>query len=266
MTLRYKRVVVKLGTSTLTHESGQLNLRRIDQLARAASDINNMGAEVIVVSSGAVGVGVSRLGLHDRPDSTPGIQAAAAVGQCTLMHIYDKFFGEYGHTVAQLLLTRDVIDNDITRRNVTNTFNQLFEYGVIPIVNENDPVSTNELQHITCFGDNDTLSAIVSTVCGADLLIILSDIDGLYDANPKNNKDARLIPLVTDITPEIISFAGGSGTDLGTGGMKTKLSAAQIAMEHGIDMIITNGVDPSVILDICAGQSHGTLFRSPRRA
>lgn len=256
----YSRIVIKVGTSTLTHPGGGLNLARIEKLVRAASDEKNAGREIVIVSSGAVGVGVDKLGLSRRPADLPEKQAAAAVGQCALMHIYDKFFAEYGHKVAQLLLTRDVLDAEETRRNVSNTFEKLFAYGAVPIVNENDTVSVRELEHVTSFGDNDTLSAAVSTVCGADLLIILSDIEGLYDADPRQCPDARLISRVREITPELRAVAGGAGSAGGTGGMQTKLIAADIALQAGVDMVIASGEDPAVIGRILRGESVGTYF------
>ncbi len=256
----YKRIVIKVGTSTLTHPGGGLNLARIERLVRASCDLKNSGREVVIVTSGAVGVGVDKLGLPAKPTALPDKQAAAAVGQCTLMHIYDKFFSEYGHKVAQLLLTRDVMEESGTRENVANTFARLFEYGVVPIVNENDTVSVKELEHVTSFGDNDTLSAVVSTVCGADLLIILSDIEGLYDADPRSNPDAKLIRTVTEITSGMRAAAGGAGTAGGTGGMHTKLVAADIAMGAGIDMFIASGEDPAIISSILDGTAIGTFF------
>ena len=258
--VKYSRIVIKVGTSTLTYPGGGLNLSRIEKLVRVACDLKNSGREVVIVTSGAVGVGVDKLGLPSKPTALPDKQAAAAVGQCTLMHIYDKIFAEYGHKVAQLLLTRDVMDAPDTRENVRNTFRRLFEYGVVPIVNENDTISVKELEHVTSFGDNDTLSAAVSVACEADLLIILSDIEGLYDANPRENPEAKLISRVREITPEMRAAAGGAGSAGGTGGMHTKLIAADIAMAAGIDMVITSGEDPSVAANIANGEDIGTYF------
>ncbi len=256
-----RRVVVKVGSSTLTHEAtGKLNLRRIQQLVNALADLKNSGRDVILVTSGAVAAGMDRLGLCERPKTVKEKQAAASVGQCALLHIYDKLFTEYGHTVGQILLTRDVLDKEITRNNAENTFETLLSYGVIPVVNENDAISTYEIESMTSFGDNDRLSAYVAVLCKADLLIILSDISGLYDGDPRENDEARLIPLVREITPELRAMAGGSKSNVGTGGMATKLDAAEICMNAGIDMVITNGSEPLHILDICDGRLRGTLF------
>ena len=258
----FKRIVVKVGTSTLTHDSGMLNLRRINELVRVLSDLKNAGADVVLVSSGAVGVGSARLGI-ERPQNTCEKQAAAAVGQCALMHMYDKMFAEFGHVVAQVLLTRSVINDEPGRRNVTNALAALFRSGAIPIVNENDVISTFELENMACFGDNDTLAAVVSCICGADLLIILSDIDGLYDGDPRENSDARIIPIVRCITDDIRALAGGAGSAQGTGGMATKIAAAELVMKHGIHMVIANGEKPEIIYDICNARIRGTLF-SPK--
>ena len=220
-----KRIVVKVGTSTLTYETGKTNIRRMAKLVSVLSDLLNSGMEVVLVTSGAIGVGVGKLGLRERPDDTPGPQAAATVGQCELMFMYDKLFGEYGHTVGQLLITRGDIENDCRKTNLVNTFEKLFAYGAIPIVNENDSVAVEEI----VFGDNDSLSAIVARLVHADALIILSDIDGLYDSDPHKDADARLIPVVDEIDGRIRALAGGSGTQRGTGGMVTKLHAAELA-------------------------------------
>ena len=251
-----KRIVVKVGTSTLTHETGSQNLRRIEQLVRVLSDLKNAGKEILLVSSGAIGVGVERLGLEHKPETTPEKQAAAAVGQCELMFTYDKLFSEYGHTVAQVLLTRDIIENEQRKDNTVNTLQTLLHMGVIPIVNENDTVSVEEI----VFGDNDHLSAIVATLCHADALMILTDIDGLYDSDPRRNSAARLIRRVEKITPELYSFAGGSGTKRGTGGMFTKLEAAELAVNAGVDTVIVSGSVPSRIYDVLEGKEVGTLF------
>ncbi len=260
-----KCVVVKVGSSTLTYENGKLNLRRIERLVRALSDMKNNGCRVVLVTSGAVSVGVARLGLTERPHDLRLKQAAAAVGQGELMNLYSKMFAEYGHTVAQLLLTRDVVDSPILKENATNTFAALLELGTIPIVNENDTVSTYELEHLATFGENDTLSEIVAELCHADSLILLSDIDGLYDSNPRENPDARLIPVVREITDEIRGVAGGAGSNRGTGGMATKIAAAEKAMAAGISMIIASGEHPSLLYDIFDGRHVGTLFCAERK-
>lgn len=260
-----KRIVVKVGTSTLTHSNGNINLRRIEKLARVLSDIQNMGKEVVLVSSGAIGVGCSRLGLKERPDTIRGKQAAAAVGQCHLMNIYSKFFAEYGHVVAQVLLTRDVIEDDRMRNNVCNTFHTLLEQGIIPIVNENDTVSIDEIENICNFGDNDNLSAIVSILVESDLLIILSDIDGFYDGDPRKDKNSKLIKEISEITDEIKSCAGGAGSSLGTGGMITKITAAERVTNNGISMILANGEQPEILEKILVdGEEIGTLFLGKR--
>ena len=257
-----KRIVVKVGTSTLTYENGNINLGRIEKLTRILSDIVNAGKEVTLVSSGAIGVGVNKLKLKEKPSSIREKQAVAAVGQCELMHIYSKFFGEYSHIVGQVLLTRDVIEDDHVRNNVCNTFETLLEKKIIPIVNENDTVSIDEIENIVRFGDNDNLSAIVASLINADLLIILSDIDGFYDSDPRSNEEAKLLSVVTEITPELEECAGGAGSNLGTGGMITKLAAAKVATSAGVDMILANGSEPHIIRDILNGDNIGTLFVS----
>lgn len=258
------KIVVKVGTSTLTHEGGKLNFRSFDALARVLSDIHNMGNEVILVSSGAIAVGAGKLQMKERPSELSLKQAAAAVGQCELMHLYDKFFGEYGKTVAQILLTGDDVDSPEKKQNLLNTFNSLLELGIIPIVNENDSVSYAEIERQNeehkVFGDNDTLSAVVAVLCGADMLVLLSDIDGLYDGNPSDTPEARLIREVRVIDEEIRALAGGAGSSRGTGGMITKLQAAEIATGNGIDMYITNGRSPEKLYDIIEGNPAGTLF------
>lgn len=258
------RLVVKVGTSTLTHEGGTLNFRSFDALARVLSDISNMGYEIILVSSGAIAVGAGKLQMKQRPTELSLKQAAAAVGQCELMHLYDKFFSEYGKTVAQILLTGDDVDSPEKKSNLINTFGALLELGIIPIVNENDSVSYTEIEQCKdehkVFGDNDTLSAVVAVLCGADKLVLLSDIDGLYDGNPNDNPEARLIREVRVIDNEIRALAGGAGSSRGTGGMITKLSAAELAIENGIDMYITNGQKPETLYGIVEGESVGTLF------
>jgi len=255
-----KRVVVKVGTSTLTYENGRLNLRRIDRLVRTLSDLKSAGREIVLVTSGSVSAGVARLGLESRPKDLKMKQAAAAVGQSELMNIYGKLFSEYGYTTAQLLLTRDVVDTPERRQNVANTFETLLSLNAVPIVNENDTVSTYEMEHLTTFGENDTLSAIVACVCGAQLLVLLSDIDGLYDANPRENPEARRIPLVRCITDEMRKAAGDAGTSRGSGGMTTKLQAADIVCRAGVPMIIASGERPELLYDIFDGRHVGTLF------
>jgi len=250
-----KKVVIKVGTSTLTFDNGSLNFRRIEELARAISDIKNSGRNVILVSSGAIGVGVSTIRLDARPKEIPAKQALAAVGQCQLMRIYGKLFGEYNQIVGQVLITKDVVDNNKMYQNAVNTFSRLLEYGVIPIVNENDTISTDEIE----FGDNDTLSAYVAKITGSDLLIILTDIDGLYDKNP-NEDGAKFVEEVTEITDEIKQSAGSAGSDRGVGGMKTKIMAAEIAAEAGIKTIIMSGENPKKIYDALGGENIGTFF------
>lgn len=254
-----KRIVIKLGTSTLTHRTGRLNIRRVERLVKVFADLQNAGHEVILVSSGAVGLGMSKLGLTERPKDTPMKQACAAVGQCELMYMYDKLFGEYNLTVAQLLLTKYVTDSP-RKNNVENTFEKLIEKGVIPIVNENDTIAIDELE--LEFGENDTLAAQVGIFCNADLLIIMSDIDGLYTGNPNTDPNAKLIPVVDEINDEIRSIAGGTGSALGSGGMITKINAAEIATNAGIDMVILNGRNPSVLYDLFDGKQAGTVFTS----
>lgn len=256
----HKRIVVKVGTSTLTYSNGNINLSRIEKLTRVLSDLMNSGKEVVLVTSGAVGVGINKLKLKERPKTIKEKQAAAAVGQSELMNIYAKFFGEYSHIVGQVLLTRDVVEDDHIRQNVVNTFETLINNKVIPIVNENDTVSIDEIENIVRFGDNDNLSAIVSGLVSADLLIILSDIDGFYDSDPRKNPNSRLIRVVEEITPELEACAGGAGSTLGTGGMATKLIAAKTATSSGAHMILANGNEPTILLDIINGNEIGTLF------
>lgn len=251
------RIVVKVGTSTLTYDTGKMNIKRIDTLARVLSDLHNQGKEVILVSSGAVGIAVGKLGLSEKPKETGKKQAIAAVGQCELMYLYDKMFSEYSNTVAQILLTKDDIVIPRRKRNIQNTFCTLMEMGIIPIVNENDTVSTDEIE----IGDNDILSAVVADLVDADLLVLFSDIDGLYDSDPHTNSNAKLIPMVTDI-PSVRNIAGGAGTNRGTGGMVTKLNAAEVATAAGIHMIITNGENIFNLYNILEGEQIGTLFVS----
>lgn len=251
-----KRLVVKVGTSTLTYDTGKTNIRRMHKLVSVLSDIVNSGIEVALVTSGAIGVGVGKLGLKERPSDISGRQAAATVGQCELMFMYDKLFGEYGHTVGQLLITKSDVDSEERRKNLVNTFEKLFDYGAVPIVNENDSVAVDEI----VYGDNDSLSAIVAKLVNADALIILTDIDGLYDDNPNENEDAKLISQVDEITDELIAVAGGHGSRFSTGGMVTKLHAAQIAMDAGIDAIVMNGAAPESIYKALDGKQIGTFF------
>ena len=257
---RCNRIVIKVGTSTLTYDNGNINLTRIEKLTRVLSDLMNSGKEVVLVSSGAVGVGVNKIKLKEKPKSIKEKQAAAAVGQCELMHIYSKFFGEYSHIVGQVLLTRDVVEDDHIRENVVNTFETLLENKIIPIVNENDTVAIDEIENIVRFGDNDNLSAIVAELVSADLLIILSDIDGFYDKKKKKNPNSKLIKTVEEITPELEACAGGAGSNLGTGGMATKLTAAKRAISVNCNMILANGENPSLLIDIVEGKEVGTLF------
>lgn len=259
-----RRIVVKVGTSTLTYENGKINFSRFDKLARVLSDLLNQDKEVVLVTSGAITVGVEKLKLKEKPSTVREKQAAAAVGQCELMHIYSKFFSEYGHTVGQILLTSDVIEEEHTRQNVINTFETLMKNRIVPIVNENDSVSVNEIEYgeKRLFGDNDTLSAIVSILVRADLLIILSDIDGFYDRDPKSSLDSHIISVVEKITPEIEMCAGGAGSKRGTGGMVTKLAAAKLANANGIDVVLANGSEPQTVIDIIKGDNIGTLFAS----
>lgn len=257
-----KRIVIKVGTSTLTYENGNLNLNRIEKIAQTLSDILNSGREVVLVTSGAVGVGASKLNYKEKPSSVREKQACASVGQAILMNIYSKLFGEFGYSVGQILLTKDVLENEIRTKNVSNTFETLINQKIVPIVNENDSISSAEIENIQRFGDNDNLASIVSALCGADLLVILSDIDGFYDKNPKTNSDAKLIQVVENITDELESFADGAGSSFGTGGMATKIQAAKIATNNGCNMILANGENPSLILDILNGENIGTLFVS----
>ncbi len=251
-----KRLVVKVGTSTLVYDNGKTNIRRMHKLISVLSDIENSGIKVTLVSSGAIGVGTGKLGLPERPKDTPGRQAASTVGQCELMYMYDKMFSEYGHKIGQLLFTKSDVDSPERRKNLINTFDKLFSYGAIPVVNENDAIGVEEI----VYGDNDCLSAIVAKLIGADALIILTDTDGLYNGNPTVDEDAEIIPTVTEITDELIGFAGGHGSKFGTGGMVTKLHAAQIAMSAGIDMIVMNGSAPEDIYKALDGKQIGTFF------
>ena len=257
-----KRIVIKVGTSTLTYETGKINFSRIDKLARVMSDLLNQGKEVILVTSGAIGVGASKMNLAEKPKNIPERQAAAAVGQCELMHIYSKFFSEYGHIVGQILLTRDVVGDETCKKNVINTFESLLNKGIVPIVNENDSVSVVEIKagQKDTFSENDTLSAIVAKLVKADLLIILSDVDGFYTSDPRKNSKAEKFSIIREISPEIEKCAEGAGSNRGTGGAVTRLVAAKLATLSGVNMILTNGNDPEKIIDIINGEDIGTLF------
>ena len=254
------RLVIKVGTSTLAHETGKLNIKRTSALCGVLSDLKNAGSEIVLVSSGAIGMGVGKLGLAGRPADMPGKQAAAAVGQCELMYTYDKLFSEYNHTVAQILLTADDIRDENRSCHVHDTLEKLLSWNALPIVNENDAVAIDEIGVHTTIGENDSLSAIVAQLVDADLLVLLSDIDGLYTADPRKDPDAKLIPVVEAITPEILALAGGAGSGLGSGGMATKLKAAQLATEAGMDMVIANGEHPEVLYALLEGRDIGTRF------
>ena len=250
------RIVVKVGTSTLAHSTGRLNIRHVEELVKVLSDLKNAGHEMILVSSGAIGMGVGKLNLPGRPADMPTKQAAAAVGQCELMYTYDKLFSQYNHTVAQVLLTGEDVDHEDRRHNFENTMFRLLELGALPIINENDTVATAEIK----VGDNDTLGAIVACSVGADLLVLLSDIEGLYTADPRKDPGAKLLPVVEAVTPEIEALAGGKGSELATGGMATKLRAAKMVTDRGCDMVITNGEHPECLYDIVGGKAVGTRF------
>ena len=252
------RIVVKVGTSTLAHSTGRMNIRRVEALCRVLSDVKNAGHEVILVSSGAIGMGVGKLSLKERPSDMPTKQAAAAVGQCELMYVYDKLFSEYGNTIGQLLITRSDFESDERRANLSNSFEKLFEFGAIPVINENDSIAVEEI----VFGDNDTLSAMVAKLVNADALIILSDIDGLYSGNPREDENAYLIPVVEEISDELMAIADTKGSTRGTGGMVTKLHAAQIATEAGIDTVVMNGAQPEDIYRLLDGRQTGTYFKA----
>ncbi len=250
------RIVVKVGTSTLAHATGRLNIRHVEDLVKVLSDLKNAGHEVILVSSGAIGMGVGKLNLPGRPADMPTKQAAAAVGQCELMYTYDRLFTQYNHTVAQVLLTSEDIDHENRRQNFENTMSRLLELGALPIINENDTIATAEIK----VGDNDTLGGIVACSVRAELLVLLSDIEGLYTADPRRDPSARLIPVVEAVTPEIEALAGGKGSELAVGGMSTKLRAARMVTEKGCDMVITNGEKPELLYDIVEGKAVGTRF------
>jgi len=255
-----RRIVIKVGSSTLAHDSGRLYFPRIDRLSMTISELINDGLEVILVSSGAISAGMGKLNLSERPRIMGIKQALAAIGQCELMNLYSKMFSTYNQIVAQILLTKHDVDDPVKLKNIENTFEHLLNQRVLPIVNENDTVSTDEISSMEQFGDNDTLSAIVALLVRADLLIILSDIDGFYNGNPKECSDYVLIDTVTEITDKERVFAGGQGTAMGTGGMVTKLNAAEMVTKSGIHMVLANGADPLIILDILKGSNVGTLF------
>ena len=250
------RVVIKIGTSTLAHTNGRLNIRRVEELCKVISDLKNSGSEMILVSSGAIGMGVGKLSLKEKPRDIPTKQAAAAVGQCELMYTYDRLFQKYHHTVAQILLTGSDFKHDDRYHNFQNTLGRLLELEVLPIINENDTIATEEIK----VGDNDTLSAMVAASVGADCLVLLSDIDGLYTADPHRCKDAKLIHNVDELTPEIMALAGEAGSELGTGGMKTKLHAAELCRDANCEMVILNGAKPNLLYDLFDGKEVGTRF------
>ncbi len=266
MELVKNRIVIKVGTSTLTNERGEKKLRSFDQLARVISDLNNLGYETILVSSGAIAVGVNKLQMKERPQEMRLKQASAAVGQCRILSLYSKFFNEYDKIIAQILLNADDITHEEKKENLINTFDTLLEMGVIPIVNENDSVSYKEIEsEDKIFGDNDMLSAVVAVLCRAEKLVIFSDIDGFFDKDPRLYTDAKLIECITHIDEEVISLAGGAGSRRGTGGMKTKLQAATLATGQGIDTIITNGSNSFSLYDIADGKKVGTLFSGRKK-
>ena len=250
------KITVKVGTSTLTHKTGRLNIRRVEELCKVLSDVKNAGHEIVLVSSGAIGMGVGKLNMAERPKDMPTKQAAAAVGQCELMYVYDKLFQEHNHTVAQILITGEDLADQTRHDNFTNTLMRLLELGALPIINENDTIATSEI----AVGDNDTLGALVAASVGSDLFVVLTDIDGLYTSDPRHNESAEFIREVREITEVMLDGAGGGGTELATGGMATKLSAAKIAMDAGVDMIIVNGQNPAVIYDAVDGKPVGTRF------
>ena len=257
-----KRIVIKIGSSSLTHaQTGKLNLRKLEILVRELGDLRNQGKDVVLVSSGAIAVGAAALGFKEKPQESRQKQACAAVGQARLMMIYQKLFGEYNQMAGQILMTKNTMVNNANRKNAENTFNELLSMGVIPIVNENDSISTYELQSLEKFGDNDTLSAVVAALIGADLLILMSDIDGLFTDDPNTNPDARFIDLVENLDEEFLEMGKStSKSTVGTGGMATKLTAARIASAAGVDMGIANGADFHIIHKITEGRDYGTLF------
>ncbi len=252
------KIVVKVGTSTLTYKTGRMNIRRVEALVKTLADLKNAGHEMILVTSGAIGMGVGKLNLPGRPTDMPGKQAAAAVGQCELMYTYDRLFGQYNHPVAQILLTAEDVEDETRRGNFHNTMTRLLELGVLPVINENDTIGTAEI----LLGDNDTLGAIVAECMQADLLVLLSDIDGLYTADPHKDPEAKLLPVIEGITPEIEALAGGAGSALGTGGMITKIRAAKRVNAVGCDMVIVNGDKPEVLYNVVNGEAIGTRFKA----
>lgn len=254
------RIVIKVGTSTLTHTTGKLNIRRVELLCKVMSDLKNAGHQLVLVSSGAIAMGIGKMNMTRKPTDIPSKQALAAIGQCELMYIYDKLFSEYHHTVAQVLLTGSDVEDPQRHLNFQNTMFKLLEMGALPVINENDTVATAEI----AVGDNDTLGAIVATNIRADLLILMSDIEGLYTADPRHDPEATLIPLVEEITPDILALAGGTDNEMGTGGMVTKLRAAKMCMDAGCDMIITNGIRPNDLYRIVDGENVGTRFKGGR--
>lgn len=257
---KVKRIVIKVGTTTLTHQTGRMNLVRMDRMAMMISELINQGYEITLVSSGAIGVGMGKLNLKERPQGMGFKQALAAIGQCELMNIYSKMFSTYNQFVAQVLLTKNDVEDELKRVNIENTFEHLLKQHILPVVNENDTVSTDEVTALDHFGDNDTLSAVVSQLVHADLLVILTDTDGFYNGNPKVQNDCELIDTVTELTDELRHYAGGKGSKFGTGGMITKLNAAEIATNSGIHMVLANGEDPFVLFNILSGEKVGTLF------
>ena len=258
-----QKTVIKVGTSTLTYENGKINYRRIEALCKVLADLQNSGEDIMLVSSGAIGVGMGKTGLEKRPSETKKKQALAAIGQCELMFMYDKIFGEYNHSVAQILLTADAVETEKKRSNINNTIDELLSMGIIPIINENDTVSTDELDGNN-FGDNDMLSAIVSHIINADRLVILTDIDGLYDSNPRVNENAKKLDVVTKINKSVLDMAAGTGSNRGTGGMITKLQAADYATKRGIEVHVMNGNDPKLIYEVFEGKTPGTKFIAQR--
>lgn len=255
-----KRIVVKIGTSSLMTPQGKVNYQQFDRLAYVLSTLNQSGKEVILVSSGAMGVGMDKLHIHDRPKSIPGQQAISAIGQSEMMNLYSRFFSHYNQMVGQILMTRDVVEFPESYQNVKNTFETLLKMGIIPIVNENDTVAVEELDHATKFGDNDQLSAIVANITQADILLMLSDIDGFYDQNPSHNPDAHLFHTIEDVTDKELARAGGEGSSFGTGGMRTKLKAAQYLLKNNQEMILAKAEDPTILFDILKGHEIGTYF------
>ncbi|EKQ08899.1 glutamate 5-kinase [Lacticaseibacillus casei A2-362] len=264
--MQCKRLVVKIGTSSLIHPNGKVNLQTIDRLAYALTALNNQGYELVLVTSGAIGVGMAELGMSKRPAVIAEQQALAAIGQSELMTLYTQRFSDYGAKIGQLLLTHDVFDYPMNRQHVLDTIDALLAQQVIPVINENDSVAVDELDHRTTFGDNDQLSALVAKQIGADLLVVLSDIDGLYDRDPNRHPDAALMPTITQLSAKVLAAAGGSSTRFGTGGMVTKLKAAKMMMRAGKQMVLASGRDPRIVLQILAGDSVGTWFGQPKQA